>query len=865
MRHTCLIAVAAFVCLTAPFAAGVPARAADDSPASYAKFTEGLTPQRGLFSVWRGKDGKVNLELSASQLNHDFILSAVPGNGLGGYFMIAGGADYYAPHIIRFERQDNSVAIVYPNTNFLAPSGSAAASAIADDTARSVVGVAKIVAEDAKSGNVVIDASVLLGDVIDLSDSLKAALGNPDGGKQYRLASDRSYFGPAKSFPENTLIDVRQTWATDDASIVDNVPDPRAIEFKVDYNFIEPPSDGDYMPRIADDRVGYFSSVRLDFGSDNKISRKTRYVVRWNMQKTDPTKAQSPAKHPMVFYMSNTVPQQYRDGIRRGVLEWNKAFLPLGITDAVQVKDQPSDPNWDADDVRYSVLRWLTESNGGGFAEAQLFIDPRTGQEFRTGIVFDADIVAFETYEKTFIIDPAPAGFSARERMGIAEAHNNAGFAAVAMRALGEWPGNQVPQSFIDDFMISITLHEAGHDMGLMHNFIAAQAYTQAQLRDKAFTATHGTSTSVMDYIPTNIWPKGKSQGALFMTTLGPYDYYAIHWGYAPVPGAKTPEDEVPTLRTWASQWSNPYNRFASDEDVAWASGHAVDPRIVQFDLSSDKIGWCDTQMDLARAVENKLDPSFPLPGHPYEDERTAFQFVFGYYTYCARQAEHFIGGEYLSRSHAGDPGGLVPLVPVPRAQAVRAWQALDTYVFSDKAFTFSPATLNRLTYQEFEPFQNGAWAYDPPDRHDVPVAQIIGALQYRVLANLFAPLRLQRIDDLVLRSKPGSTMTISDLFNWAQNSIYGNLRAKNLTAVPLLSRNLQASYTRLLIGMTLTPAKGTPSDAQALARSKLVSLSGTLKQALASGSLDDVSRAHLELLQNRVGLALEGRIPGKS
>ena len=131
MRHTCLIAVAAFVCLTAPLAAGVPARAADEGPAAYAKFTEGLTPQRGLFTVWRGKDGKVNLELSASQLNHDFILSAVPGNGLGGYFMSAGGADYYAPHIIRFERQDNSVAIVYPNTNFLAPSGSAAANAIA--------------------------------------------------------------------------------------------------------------------------------------------------------------------------------------------------------------------------------------------------------------------------------------------------------------------------------------------------------------------------------------------------------------------------------------------------------------------------------------------------------------------------------------------------------------------------------------------------------------------------------------------------------------------------------------------------------------------------------------------------------------
>ena len=865
MRYVGLIVVAFFMFSVASNSYGVQARADDSQPATYAKFTESLTPQHGLFTVWRGKDGKVNLELSPSQLDHDYILSAVPANGLGGYFMIAGAGDYYAPHIVRFERRDNAVAIVYPNTNFLAPRSSAEANAVADESARSVLGIAKIVAEDTKAGTIIIDASALLGDVIDLSDALKFALGNPDPGKTYRLASDRSYFGPTKSFPDNTLIDVRQTWSADDASIVDNVPDPRSIEFRVDYNFIEPPSDGDYTPRMADDRVGYFSTVRLDFGTDKNISRQTRYIIRWNMQKTDPTKPVSPAKHPMVFYMSNTVPLRYRDAIRRGVLEWNKAFAPLGITDAVQVKDQPNDPTWDADDVRYSVLRWLTESNDGGFAEAQIYADPRTGQEFRTGIVFDADLVQFENFEKVFLIDAAPGGFAARERLGMAEAHNNAGAAAVIMRALGEWPGDQVPQSFLDDFMVEVTLHETGHDMGLQHNFIASEAYTQAQLRSKAFTAAHGTVTSVMEYTPTNIWPKGASQGSIFMTVLGPYDYYAIHWGYAPVPGARTPEDEVPTLHKWAAQWSNPWFRFASDEDTDWVSGHAVDPRVAKYDLSTDNISWCNIQMKLVHDAAGKVDARIPLPAHPYEDERTAFEFLMFDYSICAYTATDYIGGESLSRAHVGDPGSQAPLAPIARAQEVRAWQTLDAHVFSDRAFAFSPATLNRLTYQEFAPFTGGAWAYNPPDRHDVPIALYIGALQNRVLRSLFSPLRLQRIDDLVLRSKPGSTMTISDLFNWAQNSIYGDLRARNLATLPLLSRNLQASYTRMLITMALTPAAGTPSDAQALARSKLVSLSGTLRQALNSGSLDEVSRAHLDLLQNRVGLALEGRIPGKT
>src|SRR5260370_42422505 len=101
--------------------------------------------------------------------------------------------------------------------------------------------------------------------------------------------------------------------------------------------------------------------------------------------------------------------------------------------------------------------------------------------------------------------------------------------------------------------------------MGCQHNFIAGGAYTAKQVRSKAFTDKYGIVTSVMAYTPLNIWPKGTSQGKYFQTVLGPYDYYAIHWGYARIPGALTPEDEVPTLNRWAQQWTNPWYRFASD------------------------------------------------------------------------------------------------------------------------------------------------------------------------------------------------------------------------------------------------------------------------------------------------------------
>ncbi|HZV78053.1 MAG TPA: zinc-dependent metalloprotease [Candidatus Binatus sp.] len=858
---------AAFLLCIACSALPTRTQADDDTPAVLSKFTEGLTPQKGLITVWR-KAGKVYLELSPAQLNHDFILSAVPGNGLGGYFITAGAGDYFPPHIVRFTRQDDKIAILFPNEFFTAPANSPDMNAVNDQVAKSVVGVTKVVATDAASGDVLIEAAPLLGDVIDFADTLKIALGNPEPGKLYRLDADRSYYGPTKSFPDNTLVDVRQTWVTDDASIIDNVPDPRAIEFRIDYNFIEPPADGDYMPRFADDRIGFFDNVRLNFGSDRLLNRQQRYILRWNMQKTDPNATTSPAKHPMVFWMSNTIPERYRGAIRRAVLEWNKAFIPLGITDAVQVKDQPNDSNWDPDDVRYSVLRWLTDSNAGGFLEAQFYWDPRTGQQFRTGVVFDADYVNFGDLAYPFFIDATRGRtkFATEERLYGAEMHNDAGFVATALKLAGDWPGGEVPQSYIDDFLIDGTLHEVGHDMGMEHNFIASEAFTAAQTKDPSFTAKHGFSSSVMDYNPINFWPKGQSHGSLFQTTIGPYDYYAIHWAYAPVPGARTPEDEVPTLNRWLAQSTNPWYRFASDEDVSWFDSHAIDPRVVQFDLTSDNISWCDSRMDLSYSLLTKLNSRYPRTEHPFEEERDAFAFILREYNRCSLVFEHYIGGEYLSRARPGDQNAPLPLTPVTRATQVRAWQNLNHYVFAASVNRLPPDLLNRMTYQEWSPLDGGAWAYSPPARHDVPIVEIIGNLQNRILGLLFQPLRLQRIDEIGVRAKPGSTMSLTDLFNWTQDSVYGDLRSSKLSTVPLLARNLQASYTTMLIKMTLTPEKGAPSDAQALARAKLVSLSGTLRSALNSGSLDEITRAHLENLQNKVSLALQGRtVPGGS
>ena len=832
----------------------------DSGAQTYAKFIDGAQSQVGLFTVWR-KDGKVYLELRKDQLDTDFIQSAVPVNGLGGFGIFPGAYDYAPARLIRFSRMDDKVFITWPNTNFMAPPASPMSRAIDITTASSNVGIAKIAAEDDKTGDIVISADPFLGDVIDLSDSLKNSLGTtPEN--SYRLETDTASFGPTKAFPENVLIEVRQNWVTDVPDVVDNVPDPRSIGFRIDYNLVAPPHDN-YMPRIADDRVGYFSNVALDFGSDRVDSRQLHYIIRWNFMPKDPSRP-SAAQNPMVFYLSNAIPESYRPALRDGIMEWNKAFERVGILDAIQVKDQPNDPNFDPDDVRYSMLRWLTESNGGGFAEAQLMIDPRTGEEFHTGVLFDADLMLDNHLGWRDFVNPVHPnglrGFGATEAAYARGMRAQASYGRVALALLGR-NASYSQNQFDYDFLKNIALHESGHDMGLQHNFISSEAYTAKQLQSKAFTARYGIATSVMEYAPMNLWPNGTPQGEYWQVVLGPYDYYAIHYGYAAIPNATTPQAEVPTLQQWASKWADPMYRFASDEDVSWGDGHAIDPRVNHFDLSNDTLGWVSTQLTLSQSLMRSLDSRMPGSGQSYQRALDSFSDVFGGYGYDVQMATHYIAGQYLSRSHAGDPRSTVPLTAVPRSEELRAWGVLDKYLFSDAAWRFSSNTLNRMTYAEWSPWNGALWAYDPSPRHDLPVIEIVGGWQRAALQQAFQPAVLARLDALSITGTRGQTMSTSDLFDWAQRSVFGDLSNGSISGLSAISRNLQESYTGMLIRMAIAPQPGTPSGAQALARAKLVDLQSTLRNVKFSKSVDEETLAHVQLLATRVSQALNAQV----
>jgi hypothetical protein len=832
----------------------------------------------GIFPLVR-KSGKVYLTLAKDQFDTEFYEHATTANGLGGFGVLSGDDFEQPARIIVFVRVgDDRVSIVVPQQRFLGMPGTPIAVAIAASTPQSVIAVVPIVAEDKASGKVVIDTSFLLSDTLDLGNQLSDIVKDPDNpGNGYQLDPARTYFGPSKAFPKNVIIEADETFASAKPDgTINTVEDPHTVQMRVKYNFAQILATPDYMPRLADDRVGFWEDPHVNFDRDDSYDNISRFVTRWDLRATDPTKP-SPAVRPLVYTLTNTIPSEYRAAIRDGILEWNKAFARAGILDAIAVQDQPDDPAFDPDDIRYNTIRWLTEANGGGFAEAQIEWDPRTGEIFRSGVLIDADIMRYGKFTYSDIAGPEsgtptnsagdqiadlwdPAKTSVPKRIRPAFLHRDSGekeqaqFGELAFQVYGQ----EVPGTYAHDFLKAVVMHEVGHDFGLAHNFIGHDAYTADELKSRSFTQANGVASSVMEYAPLNLWPRDSQHGDYFQPTIGPYDYHAIHWGYAPVPGSHTPGDETATLNRWAqAASSDPKLEFASDEDVEY-DGHAVDPRIAQYMLTNDSISWCRTQLGIDWNLMHTLDSRFPRPQMPWDQERFAFGMLVRSYGRCATAMTHYIGGEHLSRARRGDPGAPQPLTPVSRSEEARAFANLDVYLFSDSAWQISPVTLRRLTYSEYEPEAN--LGYDPTPRHDISLASLVASQQNAALRAMFSTLMLQRLIDMPSKTSAGyDPMTIGDLFTWTQTSIFGDV-SRGAPGRSVLRHNLQRNYARLLEHLALAPPAGTPYDASALARHELVSLAGDLQRGLRSSKLDLETRAHLEALQNEVSRTLDTR-----
>ena len=818
------LAFAGALALSSPLVASAQMMPPAPAPAPYEMFVKGATVESGFITIIK-KAGNVYFAVSPKQLDKDFIESSVPSTGLGG-FGPAAGEPYVAPaRIFRFSHVGNSIVMSWPAQYYQVKPNTPEAIGVKSSFPSSIISVAPVVSIDATTGMIVFPASAFLGDVADMASQFRAAIPNPAHG--YHLDPTKSFFRLAKALPNNDILRVSQTWSSFDPDTIDNTPDARNVDVQMTYNIAGRPNDH-YMPRISDPRVGYFTQPVLNFATDAPQVRNLNYINRWNFAPATPGKP-SNATHPLVFYVATDVPLKYRDTVKKALLTWNDALARVGILNAVQVEDQPTDPKWDADDISHNMVRWILTSQPQYGAEALIMADPLTGEDLNVGVNVDA-VEGMTANAYKFLVAPA---------RGI-NVNANA------------------QETFVQHYLRAVVLHESGHDLGLQHNFIGSEAYTAKQLQSRAFTSKYGIASSVMEYSPINIWPKGTPQGNYNQLVLGPYDYYAIAYGYSNVPNATTPEEELSTLHHLASKWSNPTYRFASDEDSFFGNGHAIDPRVAQDDLTNHPLAWCQTQMSMLHGVMNDVSQRFPTQGQAFDEARRAFLFPMRSYIRCALMPANTIGGEYLSRNDQGDSGAWAPLTAVPRQQEVRAWNMLASGLFSDAAWSFNPYVLTHLTYSEVSSLTGGGtWAYNPTPRHDVDVAGYAAGAQEMALNQLYAPLTLQRLDALPTKYGSGKTMKIADLFNWSVASFYGNV-----TKGGLVRRGLQMRFMQRMARMWVIPTPGTPSDARALARQALVKIAQIARNGANARGVDSLTRAHLSALAALANEAIRGKIP---
>jgi len=834
----------------------------------YAEVLKDAQKIEGLITLYR-KDDRLLAELEARNLNRDLIVLITIARGIGQTPIVGGFSWQFGDDAVwQFRRAGERIHLVRRNVRFTADKGSP------DDKAVEVAYTDSVlfslpIATRSPSGSYVVDLTpVFMSDLPQISNVLPG----------FMFSEMKSTWEEIEGFPKNIELAVAATYASSGLANIESVPDARGVTVNVHYSISELPVTS-YRPRLADDRVGYFVVAQKNFSKKDLDDRFVRYITRWNLEKADPDAAISTPKQPIVFWLEKTIPFKYRKPIRDGILEWNKAFEKAGFYDAIEVRQQPDDATWDPGDVNYNTYQWITA--GVAYAMGPSRVNPTTGQILDADIIFDADFLQYWKQEHETFTPEAVAlmtggaidleQYRAEMKRRPAYMHDSSAarcecqllggmshqlaVGASVMAARKRSPAEL--EKLIMQGLKECSMHEVGHTLGLAHNFRASGYYSLEDLNDTSKTAGTGLGMSVMDYNPVNISPSDMKQGDYFSQTIGPYDIWAIEYGYKPLPGG-SPEAELPALKKIASRSGDPRYAYASDGN---ARGIDPDPLTARYDLSNDVVAYAKEEVKLVAESWPKIVEELTSDGEGYQKARRAFNTLLARHGEVMFAAARYVGGLNVSRSHKGDEKAGQPIVVVPAAKQREALALVEEQVFSDKPFGFPPELYGYLAASQWD-----HWGTEPIERTDYPAHEVILMWQDRILSKLTSPLTLSRIHDSELKVPADQdALTTAELLNSLTKTIFAeteNFKAGEYTdrkpAISSVRRNLQRAYlerlSRLAMGQTTAP-----EDCETIAFAQLKDLQGRI-DTITGGDfkLDAYSKAHLEESSAKIGKVLD-------